>query len=344
MHLLTWPGCRFDSEGEFSQVTTTAKLLEKVRQRIRHLAKMYGKSSSLPIYDVQIRNPLKNPPVISIGLIQTVRPTHEDLQNYGPELNGHGFRAIQRAHLASLLRLAWEHAKLRKTYDKNPQLDVVVLPEIAVHRQDVDLVERFIDATQAIVFCGLSFYKHERLNELVNSGLWILPERRNTGRSFRYLLQGKEHMMKSEVKLKIRSHRPHQYILRMDIGDGRKPVAISGAICFDATDLKLASDLRDLTDMLIIPANNKDVPTFDTMATALSWHMFQHVVIVNSGEFGGTVVQAPYKERHERTLVHDHGGMQAAISIVEIDLSDYQRMREKPPHELKSPPAGFARH
>ena len=144
--------------------------------------------------------------------------------------------------------------------------------------------------------------------------------------------------------MKIQPHRPHQYILRLDIGNGRKPIAISGAICFDATDLKLASDLRDQTDMLIVPANNRDVPTFDTMASALSWHMFQHIVIVNSGEFGGSVVQAPYKERHQRTLIHDHGGMQAAISIVELDLTDYQRMREKAPNELKSPPAGFARH
>lgn len=344
MHLLAWPGCRSDPEGEFTHVTTVSVLLEKVRGRIKELMKMFGKSSSLPVYDVVVKNPLKNPPAISIALIQTVRPTHADLRAYGPDLNEESFRPIHRNHLASLLRLTWEHDQLRKTYAKSDSLDIVVLPEIAVHRDDLDLIERFIDTTKAIVFCGLSFYEHERLHQLVNTGLWVLPERRKTGRGFRYLLQGKEHMMKEEVKMKIQPHRPHQYILRLDIGNGRKPIAISGAICFDATDLKLASDLRDQTDMLIVPANNRDVPTFDTMASALSWHMFQHIVIVNSGEFGGSVVQAPYKERHQRTLIHDHGGMQAAISIVELDLTDYQRMREKAPNELKSPPAGFARH
>lgn len=344
MHLLAWPGCRSDSDGDFVQVLSLQSLQERVRERIKLLAKMFGRSSSLPVYDVVVRNPLKNPPTISLALIQTVRPTHADLHAHGPDLNDTSFRPIHRNHLASLLRLTWEHDQLRSTYAKSNSLDIVVLPEIAVNRADLDLIERFIDATKAIVFCGLSFYEHERLCELINTGLWVLPEQRKTGRAFRYLLQGKEHMMKEEVKMQIKSYRPHQYILNVDLANGKKTVAVSGAICFDATDLKLASDLRDLTDMLIVPANNRDVPTFDTMASALSWHMFQHIVIVNSGEFGGSVVQAPYKERHQRTLIHDHGGMQAAISIVEIDLSDYQRMRESPAADLKSPPAGFRRH
>ena len=96
--------------------------------------------------------------------------------------------------------------------------------------------------------------------------------------------------------------------------------------------------------MIVSSPGNRDVNTFDTMASALSWHMFQHIVIVNSGEFGGSVVSAPYKERYLRVLKHDHGGFQAAISTIDIDLSDYQRMREKPSRELKSPPAGFSRH
>ncbi len=158
------------------------------------------------------------------------------------------------------------------------------------------------------------------------------------------MTQGKEHLTASERRMKVLSHRPHQYILKLNDGVEKKPYVLSGAICFDATDLALAADLRDQTDMLIVAANNKDVPTFDTMATALSWHMFQHVVIVNSGEFGGSVVCAPYKESYQRVLKHDHGGFQAAISIVEVDLSDYRRMRERARKKLKSPPAGFSRH
>jgi hypothetical protein len=344
MHLLAWPGCRKDPEGEFVQVRTLRDLLALTKQRLKRLRQIFGRGSNLPVYEIEVKHSPKDPPIISMALLQTVRPTHEDLRKHGPELSTETFRPTHRSHLASMLRIAADHVDLRSSYDKKPHVDIVVLPEIAVHRDDIDLLERFVDATQAIIFCGLAFWHHKRRGGLINSGLWIIPDHRKSGRSFRYLLQGKHHMTPDEDKMKVLSHRPHQWVLKLNGGSGLKQVAISGAICFDATDLHLASDLRDQSDMLIVAANNKDVPTFDTMATALSWHMFQHIVIVNSGEFGGSVVNAPYKERYQRVLKHDHGGHQAAISIVETDLSDYQRMRHKPPKELKSPPAGFSRH
>jgi len=344
MHLLRWPGCRSQIDGEFAGVDDIPSLIRHVDDRIEGLRKQYGRASKLPIYDIVATTVNSKASVLSMALVQTVRPTKQDLITHGAELDSGIIRPMHRSHLASLLRLTWEHARLRPSYGKKELLDIVVLPEISVHRDDLDLVERFIDATNAIVFCGLVFYEHDRLKRLVNTGLWILPERTGTGRRFRYLLQGKHNMTKDEKKLGIVPHRPHQYVLHFGLDGGRKPIAISGAICFDATDLKLAADLRNQTDMLIVSAHNQDVPTFDSMANALSWHMFQHVVIVNSGEFGGTVVAAPYRERHERTLVAEHGGMQAAISIIDVDLSDYQKMRQVSPKPLKSPPAGFNRH
>src|SRR3546814_3345426 len=48
---------------------------------------------------------------------------------------------------------------------------------------------------------------------------------------------------------------------------------LTASICYDATDLKLASDLRDRSDVFAIPALNLDVGTFDQMAQALHYHM-----------------------------------------------------------------------
>jgi hypothetical protein len=343
-HLLSWPGSRVDPDGEFTQLRTVDGLLKVVSSRLTVLKKLFGRATDLPVYDCDLRLELKSPPTLSMALVQTVRPTRDDFIAHGADLGSSAFRPVHRGHLATMLRLTYEHLALRPSYDKKPVVDFVVLPELSVHVDDLDLVERFIDATQAIVFCGLSLFHDARRGGLVNSGLWLIPERRKSGRSFRRLLQGKHHLTEEETKLGVLPHRPHQHVLKVRGLANQKPFAISAAICFDATDLSLAADLRDQTDMLIVAANNKDVPTFDTMATALSWHMFQHVAIVNSGEFGGSVVSAPYKERHQRVLKHDHGGLQAAISIVEIDLSDYQRMRERPPRKLKTPPAGFTRH
>lgn len=333
-----------DPEGEFSRLRTVSDLIKVIGRRLAELKAMFGRSTNLPVYCCELGVELKSPPMLSMALIQTVRPTRNDFTLHGAELASAPFRPVHRGHLAAMLRLTYEHLTLRPSFEKKSVVDLVVLPELSVHPNDLDLVERFIDATQAIVFCGLAFFRSARRGGLVNSGLWLVPERRRSGRSIRRLLQGKQHLTEEEASIGVLPHRPHQYLLKIQGQAKKKPFVISAAICYDATDLKLAADLRDHTDMLIVAANNKDVSTFDTMAAALSWHMFQHVAIVNSGEFGGTVLNAPYKERHERVLKHDHGGLQAAISIIEVDLSDYQRMRERPAKKLKSPPAGFSRH
>ena len=128
---------------------------------------------------------------------------------------------------------------------------------------------------------------------------------------------------------------------------------MSGAICYDATDLCLAADLRNLTDMFVVPALNTDVGTFDNMVAALHYHMFQHMIISNCGQFGGSTGQAPFDDRHKRTIFHAHGNEQVSVSFFEVDLNMYRRVtppssppraRVPAPPKLKTPPAGYARH
>ena len=104
---------------------------------------------------------------------------------------------------------------------------------------------------------------------------------------------------------------------------GDRPYRISGAICYDATDLALAADLRDETHMFVIAAMNKDVKTFDSMVSALRYHMYQHVLIANCGEYGGSTAQAPYDVEHKRLISHIHGGNQLAISVFDVDMDDF---------------------
>jgi hypothetical protein len=188
------------------------------------------------------------------------------------------------------------------------------------------------------------FHENRLARGRVNTGCWLIPDRSIAGRTIRRIEQGKQHLTAFEKGLGIVSYRPHQAIVELKCSELKRPYRISAALCYDATDLKLAADLRDQTDLLIVAANNKDIETFDNMGSALSYHMFQHLMIVNTGEFGGSLITAPYKTRYERVLTHNHGNDQAAISIVDIDLSDYQRMHEEHPKELKTPPAGLRRH
>jgi hypothetical protein len=67
--------------------------------------------------------------------------------------------------------------------------------------------------------------------------------------------------------------------------------------------------------------------------------MFQHVVISNIGEYGGSTIQAPYKQPYDRLISHVHGVGQIAISTADIDLAAFKRTSKKY-KEVKTKPAG----
>jgi hypothetical protein len=50
------------------------------------------------------------------------------------------------------------------------------------------------------------------------------------------------------------------------------PLVVTGSICYDATDIALASDLKGRSDIYLISALNRDVGTFDRMTEALHYH------------------------------------------------------------------------
>ncbi len=344
--LLLWPGCRETMRliPTWAAIRTLRDLQVLSTERLAAQAHIYAKASELPVYVHPVNFKLKCPPKLTTVLIQTVRPWRDDFVNHGVLLDAASFRPIRRAHLAALLRLADKLLAIRGTYDRDIQADLVLLPECSVHVDDLDLIERLVDRTRAIVFCGLVFRQLAGMNGPVNTARWIIPNYQPTGRSLVHIDQGKQHMTKEESAAGIQPWRPHQVIVELHDGHCSKPYRLSGSVCYDATDLRLAADLKNLTDMLIVPANNKDVATFDTMTHALSFHMYQHVVVVNTGEFGGTTVMAPYEQQFERVLTHHHGGGHASVAVVDIDLSDYQATTPRSGRNLKTPPAGYRRH
>ena len=98
-----------------------------------------------------------------------------------------------------------------------------------------------------------------------------------------------------------------------------RPLWLTASICYDATDLSLVADLRNCSDVFAIPSLNKDVRTFDQMALALHYHMFQMVIVANNGIYGGSNAYAPYQQAHLKQVFHLHGQPQASIAFLEID-------------------------
>ena len=163
-----------------------------------------------------------------------------------------------------------------------------------------------------------------------------------SGRNLVPLFQGKKHVTDWEAKSGVKGYRPYQLFVDLGATKGRK-ARVTAAICYDATDLKLAADLRDKSDCLVVASLNRDTNTFDTMATALQYHMYQPVILANSGQYGGSTAQAPYAEQYHRLIAHLHGADQVGVSIFELDMLAFREMRTKPSEKRrKTPPAGFS--
>lgn len=218
-------------------------------------------------------------------------------------------------------------------------------PELAVHQDDLDVLKQLAQKTHAIIFAGLSFIPNDK-GQPINTAIWLVPPKHNGNSNLIMRLQGKQHMTALE-KDTVQPWRPYQLMLEL-----RHPsypqnggFKLTGAICYDATDIKLSADLADKSNAFIVSALNKDINTFDSMVEALHYHMYQPVVLVNTGEFGGSYAMAPYKEHHDKLIAHNTGKDQVAVSIFKINMFDFRRdeVRSgvKSGLKMKSQPAGF---
>ena len=353
--LLVWPGTHAPRElVSLGEDFTDRQLIHCIDQRIRKLAQTYCRLSQMPLYTFPVRevSPSTVSGSLKIAVVQTALPMSSDFTEADPQLNDPAFRRRHRRHLSSMLRLLLKSLDVRKGYkEEGEHIDLVLLPELAVHVEDVPLLERFADSAKCMVFCGLVFHPMPRNPEkLINSGLWILPVKTPEGRSLHFIEQGKENLTPNEVKLGIVRYRPCQWLIEARSGR-EKPWRLTATICYDATDLRLAADVRNVSDAFIVAALNQDIGTFDTMVSALHYHMYQHIVLVNSAEFGGSTAQAPYKDHYRKVIVHHHGTDQPVVSVIDLDMSCFRTLGQdkgtgddKPSKpSTKSPPAGFGR-
>lgn len=344
MKCLQWPGFQsnFLSIKEISEISDFNSFKKVLVARLTYLNLHYCESSKMPTAITQIRRKdlNNNNRGFRIVTVQQMLPKTRDFSLADLTLDSPKLRAISRDHLSKICNLAYKTicAKLSAESDINTSgADLIVFPEVAIHHEDQDLIKRLADKTNSIVFAGMVFMDYK--GKLVNNGRWFIPDYQTQGRRWVIRDQGKANMTYIEKKLGISPHRPCQHLIEV-YGHPDGPFKITGAICYDATDLKLASDLRGKSDLFVVCAHNKDVNTFDTMVSALNYHMYQHVVVVNKGEFGGSTIQAPYKESYERLISHAHGGDQVSINIADLDLAAFRRT-VKEYKKVKYKPAGL---
>lgn len=345
MRCLQWPGfeSNFVRHEDIRDIVDLNTFSLSLNTRLSKLNNLYCKASDMPALPSEVNRPqFKGNSGFRIVTVQQLLPRSSDFGEADPQLNRSQVRAAHREHLLSVCQVAYKtlSAKLKaEGTPGRPAADLIIFPELSVHIDDQDIIKRLADKTRSMIFAGLVFTNHD--GKLVNIARWFIPDYKESGRQWIIRDQGKLNMTSGEEELGIEGYRPCQHLIEVHRED-IEPFKISGAICYDATDISLAADLRDKTDLFIVVAHNRDVSTFDNMAAALHYHMYQHVVISNIGEFGGSTIQAPFKEPYERLITHVHGANQIAINVADIDPHAFTR-EHKTYKKRKTKPAGFKR-
>jgi hypothetical protein len=203
-----------------------------------------------------------------------------------------------------------------------------------------------------MILAGMTYERLIAEQPLINSALWVIPEWSAAhGLQIRTRRQGKAYLAPSEQTFNIgttrlQGFRPCQWLIGYlwSSDPAAQPLWLTASVCYDATDLRMAADLRNESDVYAIPAFNKDVKTFDQMALALHYHMFQLIIVANNGQYGGSNAYWPVDDPHRRQVFHLHGQPQASIAFLEIDyIADLLNRRNcaGPSSGWKYPPAGM---
>ena len=337
-YCLRWPYAHFDEE-ESIKYKDVFKL---INQRISYQKEIYGKMTDTPMYVYPINFNEKNTTEsLKVGIVQSILPKPSDFDEKNPLYWSDENRSIQRNHIVNICNLIERHLTAYNKSNQEQYIDLLVFPEVSVHMDDIDILKKLVRKIKTNIFAGLMFMKNPKnSSEIINQAVWITHHTIDEREEILELYQGKKNPTSNEIKKGIKSYRPYQLIMEFTHSNG-VTWKTTGSICYDSTDLKLAADLRDLTDSYIISAYNKDVQTFDNMASSLSYHMYQPIILSNIGVYGGSTIQAPFSE-HNKLVAHLHGNNQIGIGIFEIDMKDFKTIERKVDRKkTKTPPAGY---
>lgn len=329
--LLIWPGIHINDQGYRWPELTIENVKKLLTDRLEELKTNYCQLSEIPAISELIRPDwIDSKSSLTVAMVQSKLPHKKDLDQ-DIYLSSPSYRTKHRRHVAKVSELVIKHIQAQQLdmpqkASNNHQIDIIIWPELAVNQDDMDILIQLSRKTHAIILAGLSFVHQHGIKGPNNRAVWIVPRKHNGNQNEILRYQGKFHMMKDEVNAGIQPWRPYQLMLelRHPKFPNEKGFMLTGSICYDATDIKLSADLINKSNAYLIPALNRDVNTFDNMVEALHYHMYQHVVLVNTGEFGGSYAMAPYKESYDRLIAHATGNDQVAINTFDMNMFDFR--------------------
>ena len=177
--LLRWPGCRAP-EGFGWVEKGIEEAMTQIGQRIADLEQGRGSATRALILPLLAKRPTatnaKRP--LRACVVQTVIPGADDFQHTDLALNESAIRRRHRNHLSAALAAVERMLALRETHKGSiGRLDWLILPELAVHPNDVRThLVPFARAHRALILTGLTYEEVLAGQPLVNSALWVIPE------------------------------------------------------------------------------------------------------------------------------------------------------------------------
>ena len=199
--LLAWPGAR---RPEYSWIKAgIQETSNAIQRRIDEILESQGPAESELLLRLEPKSPveLKESRSLKAAVVQTVLPRQKWFKE-GPIDLTQDRRKQMRRHLTAALAAVRSSLRLRGTHQETAgRLDLLILPELSVHVEDLTILRQFAISEGTIVLAGLVYHaaSEDDCQPFVNSAVWLIPERiRGRGRQVRIIEQGKKHLAKDE--------------------------------------------------------------------------------------------------------------------------------------------------
>ncbi len=209
--------------------------------------------------------------------------------------------------------------------EASKESDVLILPELALPRKYINPIKRKLRSLEKdlILICGISYKKHNS-KIMLNQGILL---NRNNEIVFDKLeasptIETKQ-LDKESMKLKPTS--------KINIYEDPLIGKFSILICYDFLSLPIHDLLHKKIDTLFILAYNTDINGFEFTAEAFVRMSLMNVIIVNCGNYGGSLAISPLRDSHKRVRLLIKGNDIDSVNTVKIpikSLNHYKNNRK----------------
>lgn len=247
---------------------------------------------------------------------------------------------IERFEARVESRLVQLQEELRCRADGREKLDLLVFPEVFLPRGSVErVIVPFVEKSGTIVLCGVD-YPGIRQSENRNDCMVIGPNgfRQDYTKITRSQYDAIRKETKSADRADIRMHLERgRTLYRFENMQGH---SFGILICYDFSHLDLVQRLNlegrdEPLDMLIVVAHNPSSALYRACCIADSHRFYQHVILCNVAQFGGSGIFAPVRSAGARQTVLDLGSGFETIGMAKLNLDAQREARAKTDKQLK---------